>query len=349
MSSSGAEVHVLRGRGEETGCFLGIQGTEAQMDDAERQVQEVIERQGTVGTLIISEDVLRSLREKRAEKIQDLEASLGIKIEVPYVGKAPSVTLIGSAEGVKAAKQRISRFAATLDKEIAETVTKEVPVAADLVRRIIGTKGATIKNIKETCKVEIKVPTRKEDEQEDTGEPVMIEVKGAQKGVDEAEQMINDIVGKANKVWTEKSPEEQEEKAERKPKETQRPAAKEQAKKKAVYKESKDDFPDFIGGKKGNDRTLVGHWGSKEKDQVEQGKETVKTKEQAFPKLGGAKKDDKDEDEDKVEEPDEEEEAKEDDEDEEEDAKPEEEDEKKSDDEEKDVDVEEEDAVVPVV
>eukprot|EP00448_Togula_jolla_P024709 CAMPEP_0170592094 /NCGR_PEP_ID=MMETSP0224-20130122/12748_1 /TAXON_ID=285029 /ORGANISM="Togula jolla, Strain CCCM 725" /LENGTH=1137 /DNA_ID=CAMNT_0010915991 /DNA_START=100 /DNA_END=3513 /DNA_ORIENTATION=+ len=244
--NSGADVRLQRsgkgkGRGkgkegeaEEEPCLV-ILGDESQVEAAKADIEQVIAREGSVEHIPVTEDASRALLAGQAAKIKELEMEHRVSLSLDK--KTGLVTAVGPAKGVLAAKNYITRFAQQFNKEMSETVMKEMKVDAALIPRIIGTKGATLRNIRSTCGVKVTINDASST----------LEIKGSEEDVAKAEQMISEILG----TTTERAPV-----AKAKPEVAAAPRQKA-----AAFSGSADDFPALGGDVSSPKKVPVGHWG----------------------------------------------------------------------------------------
>lgn len=228
---SGADVRMQRG-GKGAGKdaaepSLVLIGSEEQVASAKKLIDEVIAREGSVETVPLVEDTIRALLVGQGAKIRELESKHEVSLSLDKGKKECKV--VGSSKGVAGAKGALAALAARLEKEAAEAVTKEMTVDPDHVRRIIGAKGATLRNIRDTCNVQVTIA-------EDS---TSLEIRGGEEDVAKAEAMIKEITDALVNGPPQAAPAAQSAPA----KGQGRPAKK----KAAEFKEGADDFP-ALGG-----------------------------------------------------------------------------------------------------
>eukprot|EP00401_Gymnodinium_catenatum_P072603 CAMPEP_0117491758 /NCGR_PEP_ID=MMETSP0784-20121206/18232_1 /TAXON_ID=39447 /ORGANISM="" /LENGTH=1095 /DNA_ID=CAMNT_0005286559 /DNA_START=41 /DNA_END=3328 /DNA_ORIENTATION=- len=274
---TGAEVGRQEG-------YLIVYGDDNQIQKAKEEIEEVIQREGTFETLTVSRDVMKCLGLNKAEMIQELEDRFA-DVNVTLNHRMCQVVISGSAKGVQLAKNSINSFAKKKDKEIADTITKELSVDNALMKFIIGKGGETVKNIKATCKVEINVP--KTD-----GEIGTIELKGVEEEVAKAEDMINAIVARTTRAT--KPDKEKEPKAAEVPAPKSKTAPPGASRKKEFKGSLADDFPtlggDDTGPKNVKARGPAGHWGARAAATEATEEAAAAPETEAYPSLGEAPK-----------------------------------------------------------
>mmetsp|Transcript_27716 Transcript_27716/g.82617 ORF Transcript_27716/g.82617 Transcript_27716/m.82617 type:complete len:1078 (+) Transcript_27716:90-3323(+) len=252
---------------------LVIVGDEGQVEKAQKEIETVIEKEGSVDSIAVTDETMKALTMSRATKLKAFQDKANTIISADP--KTGTVSIVGSAKGVETTKKELEKFAAQIEKDQADMTAKEITVAMEAIPRIIGTGGSVLKNIRETTGVSVRVGR-------DDG---TVEIKGVESAVATAEKMIMDIVngaGKDKKDWEAKEAPAKRE-----------TAAKAPRKKAEEYKGANTDFP-TLGGEVVDEAatTAAAKWGSGgltfSKAKKEEAMKTV-TAAESFPTLGGGK------------------------------------------------------------
>jgi len=249
--------------GTTTGAALLIFGDEGQAAAATKAIEELIKTEGTIEILKVSDDVMKLLLAGGASRIKDLEsAHADVSLNLNRTKSPQEVTIVGSAKGTKDVKRELAGFAAKVDKDIADSITTTMTVDAALIPRIIGTKGANLKALRESCNVQVNIDNSgrwKSDEEWEENATTTIDLKGIPEEVAKAKEILQEIIDNAGGRDQEEAP---------------KPTKKANAPKKKAeeYKGHLiNDFPD-IGGeaavKAGASppRKAAGAWGKKTED-----------------------------------------------------------------------------------
>lgn len=252
---------------------LVLLGDSKAVAKANKQIQEVIDKEAAVDSLEISEHVWKELRANRGAKIQELQSKHGTSISVDK--KTYDVKIFGSVEGVEATKKEIEDFAKKADR----LTTKTMSLQDDQIGRVIGSKGSTLHKIREESGAQVTLDKTS----------LTLEMRGEKNEVEQAEQMINEILGNEAPKPKAKA------KADAKPaaaEKAQAPAPKAAAPKKAAegYKgDATEDFPTLGGVAEPKKKPAAKAWGKKsEAEASPPAKE--ETPEQAYPSLPGTAK-----------------------------------------------------------
>merc|ERR1740139_1511804 len=91
---------------------------------------------------------------------------------------------MGSAAGVVAAKESLSKFMEIADKEVENHITKELALEDEHVPRIIGKAGSTLARIRQECRVTASVDNAARK----------CALTGSPEAVAKAEEMIQQIL-----------------------------------------------------------------------------------------------------------------------------------------------------------
>jgi len=257
--ASGADVRRNRDN-------LVIIGDDAQVAAAKKEIDAVIEKEGTVDTIDASDDTIKALTMSRAAKLKDIQTKTNTTLSAD--SQSGTVTILGGAKGVEQAKKDIAKFAEQVVKDQADTIAREMKVALEMIPRIIGTGGSTLKNIREKTGVMITVGRS----------DGTVEIRGVESSVNAAEKMITDLLNGAEKEVPEAK------------KSASRPPVKKKAEE---YKAVADDFPTLGGdaAEEGGAAKEATTWGSggdgwakaMKKDYVPEQEDQAK----AYPTLGG--------------------------------------------------------------
>jgi len=263
---SGAEVWVQRdGVKGSNGPCLVIVGDDEQVSAAKSRIEEVISKEGTVDVMEASDDVMKALKISGGAKIKDLEGRLDIKLTLDVQGG--SITIRGSSQNCEAAKESLEK----LSQQLGQETVREIKLQPDDIRRVIGPKGSTLRSIR-NCGVQVKVD-------DDTS---TVEIKGIEDDVAKAAQMIEEVLGKNDKVPAAKQASA--------PARAPRPKAEE-------FKSSVNDFPTLGGGdatgKGAAEKRPARAWGKSEASKSSKDKEAPDGAEENFPALGASDDPDK--------------------------------------------------------
>jgi len=258
---SGAEVWVQRdGVKGSNGPCLVIVGDDDQVSAAKSRIEEVISKEGTVDAMEASDDVMKALKISGGAKIKDLEGRLDIKLTLDVQGG--SITIRGSSQNCEAAKESLEK----LSQQLGQETVREIKLQPDDIRRVIGPKGSTLRSIR-NCGVQVKVD-------DDTS---TVEIKGIEDDVAKAAQMIEEVLGKNDKVPAAKQASA--------PARAPRPKAEE-------FKSSVNDFPTLGGGdatgKGAAEKRPARAWGKSEANKSLKDKEAPDGAEDNFPALGAS-------------------------------------------------------------
>lgn len=138
------------------------------------------------------------------------------------------VILRGSTEAIAKATAMVEETLAGAAKEAADAVTVTMEIEQEDVPRIIGTRGAVLRDIRTSCGVQANL----------NNDTLVLELKGLEKNVKDAERMVNEILaGRTTSVEPEVAPA---------PKKLAITAT--SKKKPREYKAADDDFPTLGGG-----------------------------------------------------------------------------------------------------
>lgn len=231
--------------------MLVLLGDEKSVTKAKAAIDEVIKNEGSSESVDVSDGVCKELLLNKGSKVQEFQNMHSTWISVDR--KTLQVKITGSAKGVEATKKSITAF----QKKADSLITKNITVEEENIGRIIGSRGATLKSITSECGVQINI---------DKNNPC-VEIKGDEKGIAKAEEMINAVLGKGpDGEYLEKAEPAAEETAAARPK---REAAKPKAKAKEYKGDMTADFPTLGGEAKAKPAAKA--WGKSSKADAEEG------------------------------------------------------------------------------
>lgn len=183
---SGADVR----RGGNNAAHLVIIGDEAQVEKAKEEIEKVLEQEGSSETIPVTEKVIKMLLANSGEKIREMENTTGANLSIKRDVK--EVVILGSSSAVQGAVRDLKTFSEKVEKaeKAAEgTAFQEIQLTeSGVIKRIIGPRGSVLRNITETCFVQVKVKD----------EELKVEVRGEEDGVAKAVEMINDIIARGS-------------------------------------------------------------------------------------------------------------------------------------------------------
>jgi len=252
---------------------LVLLGDAACVTKAKGEIQEVITKEGAVETVTLSDAACKELLNNKGAKIQEIQSKFSTYVQVVRKGSVAKV--FGSVDAVEKTKAAIEAFAKKVDSTASKTMTLE----ADQIGRVIGSKGATLNAIRKDCNVQITI---------DNNSPVLA-MRGEQKDLDKAEQMINDVLSGEPKAKPEPKPRAAKI-GDKAPAEAEVAAAPVKAKAKAKPKgyagDATQDFPTLGGAEPKKTKPAAKAWG-KNAEETAPAKE--ETPEQAYPELAAKK------------------------------------------------------------
>lgn len=175
-----ATLSVRRLRGGDS-ASIEILGNDQEKSDAARLLNDIIEKEGAIQLINIEErETLNQLFRKSGALIRSLEEQYGTRISVDR--SQMSCSVMGNPDGIALIRGTLNE----MDRKNAELETRSINLpSADMIRRLIGTKGSTISQIRSSSKVEaIDINDRE----------LVAVIRGTSKACDEAEKQIHDVL-----------------------------------------------------------------------------------------------------------------------------------------------------------
>jgi len=236
-SQSGAEMRVSHA--DDT---LVITGDDKEVAKAKTLIKEVLDKEGCLEVITITEASCKELLKGAGSKIKEFQTKFTVSMNLDR--RTYELTILGSKTDVPAAQKELSTFMQRIDKDIADAISLNMEIEQEDVPRIIGTRGAVLRNIRDTCNVQANLDN----------DTLTLELKGLQSNVSKAEEMVNEILaGRTATVESEAAPLAKKVTATAAPK-----------KKPQEFKSAEHEFPTLGGGPSGK-KTKTKAWGAQAK------------------------------------------------------------------------------------
>lgn len=177
--ATGASLSIRRLRNSEN-AQIEIVGNEAQKEKALEMVNEIVKNEAVTEVVkIVDRETLNQLLRSAGASIRSLEEQHGTRISVDR--QQMSCTIMGGLKGIASAKNALL----TMDANNAQLETRSITIpSADMIRRLIGTKGATISQIRATSKI---------DNIDVNDKDLVAIIRGTLEACDDAEKQINEL------------------------------------------------------------------------------------------------------------------------------------------------------------
>jgi len=180
--STGAKVVLARRQGA---SVLEIMGTDSEKEKATAAIEKVMAEMGCVETIEnVSANGIKMLTAKYAGKVKDMEKEFDVCITLHR--NTAVVKIIGAKESSAKAKEAVESALSAEDS----VLTKEIEIAWDEGKVVIGRGGSTVRHIKQTTMVD-------DLQVEDGAETKKVILRGTEETIAAAEKMLKEVIAKS--------------------------------------------------------------------------------------------------------------------------------------------------------
>jgi len=191
-ASSEAQKVQKATRGRDT--YIEVQGTDEQKEKAQAAIEEINQKLSNKDQIDdVDENTKRYLTGRGIAQLREVETKHDVCVSVDRKEKGQSVRIVGTADGVVAAKKQLEEIISS-----SVGITLEIDIEWDEGRVIIGKGGSTVNWIKRESGVEqVKV--------EETEEKKKVVLRGQKDAVEAAQKLVKEVLQKDKEAAAERA------------------------------------------------------------------------------------------------------------------------------------------------